>query len=337
MAIRYSDLKKTNSTSADFISRRYDPTLMKLVVLFFIALGLGISLVSMLLKPFELVVVMTVLMGALGTYVIAHIQRSRDLVLATEFQNALFASSLSAGCRFSIIITREGTITYMDGGTQRMFSDLLKERQLTLVNMLKVAKLQTVEQDKIFDMVLRTTPDRLVCDIRGQDNRTHRVVITVEPIARPSGYVLIRARDYVEDRGTERAMKAGVNPLLSKSTIGMFAHVMDRMGMGIYLTDMDGNMVYANPVLEGWLGFGEGEITGGGFTMREVVHGISAVDAMNPRDFEGEHAMLRKAGGLIRAYINQKIVYGDGKKPLGCVAIISNIVESNTEVKKSLW
>lgn len=338
MAIRYSDLKKTKAASSDFISRRYDPTLLKIIVLFFIVLGVGISLVSLLLTPFQLVVVMTLLMGGLGVYVIMQIQRSRDLVLATEFQNALFASSLSAGCRFSIIVTREGSITYLDGGTQRMFGDALKERQLTLINLMKAAKMVSMDQDKVFEMLLRTSASKLACDLRGQDNRTHRVVLSVEPIARPSGYVLIRARDYTEERAKPAAGNVPpANPLLSKSTIGMFAHVMDRMGMGIYLTDMAGNLIYANPVLEELLGFGEGEVTGGNFTMREVVHGISAIDAMNPGDFEGEHAMLRKQGGLVRAYINQKVVYGEGKKPLGCVAIITNIVDSNPEVKKTLW
>jgi len=226
----------------------------------------------------------------------------------------------------------------MDQGTQRMFADLLKERQLNLVNMLKVARVPTIEQDKILDIVLRGTPERVICDMRGHDNRTHRVVLSIEPISRPSGFLLVRARDYVEERDTPRgAAKAAVNPLLSKSTIGMFAHVMDRMGMGMYMTDVNGNLLYANPVLEAWLGFNEGEVTASNFTLREVLHGITPVEGLNPGDFEGEHNLLKKKGGLIRAYINQKIVYGEGKKPLGCVAIITNIIESDTEVKKSLW
>lgn len=339
MAIRYSDLKKKTDTRSDFVSRNYDPSVVKLVVMFFVALGVGIGIVAQLLKPFEMVVALTLCMGALGAYVIMNIQRTRDLVVATEFQNALFASSLSSGCRFSCIITREGSITYMDQGTQRMFADLLKERQMNLANLLKIGRVPNIEQDKILDIVVRGAPERVVCDMRGHDNRTHRVVLSIEPIARPSGFVLVRARDYVEGRegGAHGAAKATVNPLLSKSTIGMFAHVMDRMGMGMYMTDLNGNLLYANPALEAWLGFGEGEVATGSFTLRDVLHGVNPVEAMNPADFEGEHNLLKKKGGLVRAYINQKIVYGEGKKPLGCVAIITHIVESDPEVKKSLW
>ena len=268
-----------------------------------------------------------------------HIQRTRDLVISTEFQNALFASALSSGCRFSCIINKEGSITYMDGGTQRMFADLLKERQMNLSNLLKIARVPNMEQDKILDLVVRGTPERVLCDMRGHDNRTHRVILTIEPITRPSGFLLVRARDYVEERDAapRGAAKSMANPLLSKSTIGMFAHVMDRMGMGMYMSDVEGNLLYANPVLENWLGFNVGEVTAGNFTMRDVMHGINPVEAMNPSDFEGEHNLLKKKGGLIRAYINQKIVYGEGKKPLGCVAIITSIIESDQEVKKSLW
>lgn len=340
MAIRYNELKKRTAQHSDFVSRRYNPSLVKIMLLFFAALGACICVVSLLLRPFEMVVVLTILLGALGAYVISKLQNTRDLVVTTEFQNALFASALSSGCRFCCIIARDGGISYMDQGTQRLFEDLLKERQLTLATLLKLGKVPVMEQDKILDIVSKGTRSQVVCEMRGHDNRLHQLILSIEPIKRPSGFFLMRARDYVEERDNARsagAPKVAINPLLSKSTIGMFAHVMDRMGMGLYMIDMAGNLLYANPQLERWLGFNEGEVTAGNFSMRDVLHGITAADSMNPGDFEGEHSLVQKQGGLIKAYINQKIVYGDANKPLGCVALITNIIQGQSEAKRTLW
>lgn len=338
MAIRYTDLKTRNRPASDFILRRYDPSLLKLVAVGFVTLGSAVGVISLLLPPFALTVTLTLMMGGLGAYVYVKLQRIRDLLLAAEFQNALFASSLSAGYNFCFIATKEGSITYMDNGTQRLFADGLKERQLTVAGLLKFSKLPSVDQDRILDMLMQTEPQRAVCEMRLSDHRMHRVALSVEPISRPEGYVIVRGRDYVESRdNTGKIGAPTVNPLLSQSTIGMFSTVMDRMGVGFYMADTTGNLLFANSTLERWLGFEAGEISKGKMTLRDVLHGISAVDALNPSDFDGEHALLKKQGGLIRAYINQKIVYGDGKRPLGCVTMITNLIETDPDVKKTLW
>ena len=41
MPIRYSDFKKRSEKSADFVVRKYDPSFVKLILLFFVALATG--------------------------------------------------------------------------------------------------------------------------------------------------------------------------------------------------------------------------------------------------------------------------------------------------------
>lgn len=340
MAIRYSDALKRNKRSTDFVSRTHNPSLLKLIALFFLALAAGIVITGLLLPPLYFVVVMTVVMGGLGTYVIVELQRSRDLVVAAEFQNAMFASALGHNSRFTLIIKKEGAIVYMDNGLQKLYPDIMKERQFSLANLLKMAKVGNTEREKILDVVQRANPDRLLFDMRAQDGRIYPVMLTLQPISRPSGFLLLRAVDYAEDRADAAVRPTSVqmsNPLLSKSSIGMFAHIINRMGMGLYMIDMGGNMLYANPVLEQWLSFTQGEITAGQYTMRDILPGVSVEDALHPGDFEGENSLLKKEGGIIKAYINQKIIYGDDNKALGCVALITNMVDTHSEAKKRLW
>ncbi len=344
MPIRYSDFKKRSESTADFVARKYDPSLLKLILLFFAALAIGISITALLLPPLYLIISLTVVMAILGSYVLLQIQRTRDLVVSTEYQNAMFASAIGYNCRFCIIIKREGAIIYMDPGIQRMFPDLIKERQISLSHLLKLGRVSTVEREKILDMVQRAQSETTVFEMRSADNRIHSLLLSVQPIVRPAGFLLLRTRDYTEDQQRAHAAvptaaqpQQPPNPLLNKSSIAMFAHIMDRMDMGLYMTDMGGNMLYANPVLESWLMFQPGDITVGNFTMRDIVHGVSMAEALNPGDFEGEHSLLKKQGGLVKAYINQKIIYGDNNKPLGCVALITNMIESDSELKKKLW
>lgn len=338
MPLRYSDFYKKSDKTADFVSRKHNPSILMLIGMFFVVLAVGIGITSLLLSPFHMVVLLTMVMGGLGAFVIFEIQRLRDMVVAAEYQNAMFSSALGYNSKFCLIIKREGPIIYMNGGLHKMFPDMGKERQMTVSNLLKLAKVGTTERERILDVVQRGQADRVTFDLRSANNKMHQIVLSVEPISRPAGFLLLRGREYVENREAAKGSSAPmVNPLLSKSSIAMFANIMDRMGMGLYMIDMGGNILYANPVLEQWLAFGDGEITAGNFTMRDVVHGVTMEDALNPGDFEGENSLLKKQGGIIKAYINQKIIYGDNNKPLGCVAIITNIVEGDGELKKRLW
>lgn len=343
MPIRYSDISRKTAKTADFVSRRYNPSLLRLVVLFFLTLAICIGITSQLLSALNMIILLTLVMGGLGTYIIVEIQRLRDVITAAEFQNAMFGSALGYNSKFCLIVKREGTIIYMDKGLYKMFPDMLKERQFSISNLLKLAKVAPDDREKILDVVQRAKPNKMMFDIRSADNRVHPIVLTVQPIERPVGFLLLRGRDYVERSGpttllpSSQSASAVSNPLLSKASITMFASIIDRMAMGMYMIDMFGNMLYANPLLEKWLSFKPGEIIAGNFTMRDLVHGVSLEEALSPGDFEGENSLLKKEGGIIKAYINQKIIYGDNDKPLGCVALITNMVESDTESKKKLW
>lgn len=340
MAIRYSDSIKQIEKSSEFVRRKYKPSLIRLIITFFVVLAIGITITALLLSPLHFVMVMTVLMGGLGTYVIVEIQRGRDLVVATEYQNAMYASALIAGNRFTVIVTREGSVVYLDGGLRAMYPDIGNERHLSLSSLLKFSKIAPMDREKMLDVVQRGGAEKMLLEMRLQDNRVQPMVISLRPIAKPSGFMLLQGRDFVEERNGNRSRPANMeaaNPLLSKTSISMFANIMDRMGTGLYMIDMNGFVLYANPTLEGWLHFGQGEISGGQYSLRDLVLGVSAQDALHPGDFEGENSLLKKQGGTIKAYINQKIIYGDNQKQLGCVAIITNIVTGDPEQQKKLW
>lgn len=341
MALRYTDFVSGSSTPKDFVVRKRKPTLFELALIFLFALVMSVTLPVMVLDKMMLIFWLCLLLGIAGWYVIIEIQRNRDLVLATEFQNALFASALGFNNKFCLIIKREGNIVYMDSGFQKMFPDLLKERPISIAGMLKHGKAGTADKEKVFAAIERGVYDKVIFDVIGKDGISNRIVMSVEPIVRPAGFILLRAREYIEQRMGDKSTGGDAmpnNPLLSRSSITLFSYIMDRMNTGVYMTDPSGNIIYANPLMEQWLAFRDGEMISSSLSLRDIVHqGSSHPGAISPGNFEGEVTLQKKEGGLIKAFVNQKIIIGDDKKALGCVALINNIVERDATAKKSLW
>lgn len=343
MAIRYTDSIANKEAVSDFTPRDRKPTVLTLMLIFIFALALSIVLPLIILDKMALVFWLCLMLTLAGWYVIVEITRSRDLILATEFQNALFASALGFNNKFCLIIKREGSIVYMDNGFQKMFPELVRERNVTIAGMLKHGKVGMVEREKVFSALDHGVYDKIIFDIRSSDNSVTKIVMSLEPIIRPSGFILLRAREFVEQRSREgvpsepKVQNTG-NPLLTKSSITLFAYIMDRMNTGVYMTDPTGMIIYANRLVEQWLAYRESEIINTNLTLKEIVHQSSSDQGtISPGNFEGEVTLRKKEGGLINAFINQKVILSDDGKMLGCVALINNIAEKDPTVKKALW
>ena len=110
MAIRYTDFISRKDAPSDFMPRDRKPTVFELMLIFVFALALSVSLPVFILDKMMLIFWMCLMLSLAGWYVIVEITRSRDLILATEFQNALFASALGFNNKFCLIIKREGSI-----------------------------------------------------------------------------------------------------------------------------------------------------------------------------------------------------------------------------------
>src|SRR5690606_18335233 len=97
--------------------------------------------------------------------------------------------------------------------------------------------------------------EKVIFEIRGGDGHFNKIVMSIEPILRPTGFIMLRGREFVEMRANDESAKISPSNLMSKNTITLFSHVMDTMNMGVYMTSPTGGMIYVNPVLEQWLGY----------------------------------------------------------------------------------
>jgi PAS domain S-box-containing protein len=339
MTVRYTDLKLSSSGAQDFVIRQRIPTALQFGIIFLVVLLVAFAAAMSVVDRFTLSLLLAVLLGLSGWYMIFQLQRDRDLLLATEFQNALFSSALGLNNKFSMIIRRDGGIIYMDRAFQEMFPDFLNQSQRTVDSLLEHGKVSPQDREKIFNAIDKGVYEKVVFQVRESNSKFTRMVMSVEPILRPSGFILLRGREFIESR-TALDMASSFPPsgLMSKHTITLFSYVMDTMNMGVYMTAPTGNIIYVNPVLEQWLGYSDGEVVSKNFSLQDIIHqNGTRPESIEPDNFEGEVMLQKKNGGLMKSFINQKIIRDEDQKIVGCTALVHHFVEQTDTKKKKLW
>ena len=338
MEARYTDLTPLTNGAQDFVIRKRTPSPLQLVVIFVITWFTIISILMSIEDKFILAVFLVLLVSGIGWYVVLQIQRNHDLLLATEFQNALFASALGLNNKFCMIIRRNGSIIYLDRMFQEMFPDFVRQPQRSIDTLLQQGKVSREDSEKIFSSIERGVYEKVVFDIRGADNKFTKIVMSIEPIMRPSGFILLRGREYIEARAADANGKISPASLMSRNTITLFSHVMDTMNMGVYMTGPTGSLIYVNPVLEHWLGFKDGEILSNNLSLQDLIYqGGTRPEQIEPDNYEGEVTLQKKTGGMMKSFINQKIIRDNEQKIMGCTALVHNFVDQTDNTKKKLW
>lgn len=331
-----------NGSARDFVIRRRTPTMPQLGIIFLSGMLIAGGIILTISSKLALILTLAVLAIAIGWYVMLQIQRSRDLLLATEFQNALFASALGLNNRFCLIIRRDGSIVYLDRSFQDMFPDFLRQSRRTVDMLLETGKVSKEESTRIFAAIDEGVYEKVVFEIRSAGGQFKKIVMSIEPILRPSGFILLRGREFIEARSADgTAADRDLTGLFNRSSITLFSHVMDTMNMGVYMTGPEGSIIYANPVLEHWLGYREGEITSTNLTLQDIIYKSGErAQAIQPDDYEGEARLQNKTGGTMNCFINQKIIRDEHGKAIGCTALVHNFshgVSNAGNLKKKSW
>jgi len=343
MSIRYTDINAASDNANDFVIRKRTPTIPQLIFIFVGALvvTLAVTITVAEADRIAVIAILLIVLGMVGWYVIMQTQRNRDLVMTTEFQNALFASALGINNRFCLIIRQQnGNIVYLDRSFQGMFPDFSRQPRQSIDMLLEYGKIPYDDTKKIFAAIGRNVYDKVVFKIHDSRGKLYKIVMSIEPILRPSGFILLRGREYTSDREISEVagVPANSDSFSKSSTFALFSYVIDHMDMGVYMTGPTGNIIYANPVLEQWLGFQEGEITSGTLSLQDIArHTSTNAEPIQPDNFEGIIVLQKKGGHTIQGFINQKVIRNEQGKAIGCTGLVNNVTEKRIEARRKLW
>jgi PAS domain-containing protein len=337
MAIRFADILSKNTGThldgrQDFVVRTRRPVWQTLLIMFASILPISVFLGIMVKDLIVFSQILFVLLGALGTYVVYTVQRARDLVLATEFQNAIFASALGHNNEICIIIKNDGTIFYIGKILQAMLPGLLKEARKDVGIILEQGQVSKEEQKIVFNAIERYARGQVVFDLTDSKKQKHRIMMSFEPIARPKGYMLLRGREFVEKRVLGPEIPVGEKtPVFNKNNLGLFSYITDSMDIGAYIIDLFGNITYANITLEQWLDFDEDEMVEHGLSLKDIIsqNGLN-ISVAELKNFDGEVNLQRKIGGHVKASVEQKAMYDEKGTIIGYAAFLHQIKEHST-------
>ena len=349
MGIRFADFVRTanNSRSAlehsDFMARRRVP-IWQVLSLMFASIAV-LSVVIGMLVPNTIIFseIVFVIFAGVGTYVVLLLQNNRDLVLATEFQNALLSSSLTHSNKFCLIIKNDGAIAYIHPAFQELFPNFMKEARRTIGVLFEHAQISKEQRNIIFEAI-KNAPEKVMFDVIDSKKQVHRLIMTVEAVVRPQGFTMLRGYEFVENREAVNPLSdKSKMPVFNKASFDLFSSFTGNMNIGVYMTDTLGNITYASPTLEKWLAYNEDEIISRNLSLKDILPQTGAgKSVIGLQNFEGEIHLQRKVGGSIKTLLNQKAIYGGDDTVSGYIAI-ANLLDKAVDHdhlpddKKSAW
>lgn len=194
--IRFSErLTIAAGNSKGFVNRRR--TKAEVIYSLFLALIMIVGGVSFL-------VYQDTLMGCFLTLVISIImyftgkkfEKMRNLLRSSEFMNAMLTSVMGAHYQFCMIVQLNGDIVYLDRGFYATFPDFLDQSSVTLEAWLNLYKVSADDRQKILGDIKGGKEEKIVISIaKGGNKVAQDMLLYIEPIPRPEGFVLLRGKD----------------------------------------------------------------------------------------------------------------------------------------------
>lgn len=329
MATRFTDDLFRNTEGSDFVVRRRRPLVVQLLFIFaaaFFAIyftgGIMHGIGSKVLFFFTL----SGTIGALAWFTIFFAARHRDLMMATEFQNAMLASAAQLSTRFCLITKADGSIVYIDPGFQKTFPAFTQGDTRGLEGLMEQSEISKETLQSIFDVLAEGRSDRMLLPLKDETGAPMPMMMTIDNLPRPKGYFLFRGRDYIEKRATEVAaapVVAEKRPTDIASAL-LLEQALFTLPEGVLVAGSDNVITYLNNTLAEWLGYSRQELLDAPFKSDRLFYQYAghAVGAQLAQDFAGEATFQRKNRTLLTTRIRQTLLYDNGKL-LGMSVIIS--------------
>lgn len=306
--MRFSENEYHDPARLDFVPRQYRGQIARMIAIFSLCL-VAVLLVGVLqvgrasgLAPIlSLFIIIFVSMYALILK-----QRDIDHVVNTEYQNMLFAQGIALGSAFYLFVRMDGTIGYSSDGLRKLFPRLHDGGAQSLDTVLEYGGVRTIDRDRLMKAVNTCVADRMVLPIP-VNGEPKDYVITVDPLPRPAGMLLVRGRQFRDARAGTQLLP----DVLRSTSAEKLDHMLSTSPTAHYTTDGFGEVEYANPAFEQLLGYAEGEVIGRKIPLRDIIQSFKGDAPANETamiEYSGNVTLKRKGGGTLHAMLFQSLI-----------------------------
>lgn len=322
--MRFSD-DQAQVINPDFVPRSYSRPVRQFVVIYLIAIiaifavsqfrdVLGGDFVSNLLVTFIIV--------GIALFTIFNRQQHNDLIMATEFENMLFAAAASLGSNFCMFLKSDGTIVYSNDGTRELFPRVAYDESRALDQLLDDGNVSQTDRTRIYSALTSGEKETLIFPITDADNNRIDFILTIEPIKRPRGYFVLRGRRYYPDR--KNTVK--LPDELRATSIDKIHTVLNTIAEGVYTTNKHGTIEYMNDQLLNHLGYKRTIITEKKTTLTSLIYEATGhkPGEFTVSEYSGEVLLQYRSGKLGKAHLQQWLNKDKDGTITGCSGIITN-------------
>ena len=246
--------------------------------------------------------------------------------MTTEYQNLLFAQAVSLGTSFCMFARRDGTVVYANDGLRQLFPYFSYADSQVLDAIFEAGKVPRTDRERLLSAIHSGTTDRLVFPIQLPTGETKEYVLTVEPLNRPTGFSVIRGREYLGQRSGTQLLP----DMLRATSADKLDHMLSSTPIAHYTTDAYGRLEYVNPALEKILGYAPNALLENKLTIQSVLFQLgekSVADDDTLTDYSGD-AMLKQAQGThMKCVLFQRVIRDNGGKVSGATGSIISAAE----------
>ena len=269
--MRFNENETHDPARLDFVPREYRRQFTRMVAVFTLCLLalLIVGFVGMIRESGFTPLLSLFIIIFISMYALIRKQRDLDLVVNTEYQNMLFAQGVALGVSFYLFVRMDGTIIYSSDGVRKLFPKLAGGEAQALASALEQGGVLAPDRDRLMKAITTCSADRMVFPIPVNGEKKE-YVITVDPLTRPAGVLLVRGREFRDNRTGAQLLP----DVLRSTTTDKLDHMLAHSPVGHYTADAFGQIEYANHAFEQLLGYGPGEIAERKLTLGEIIHSL---------------------------------------------------------------
>lgn len=317
--MRFSEAEFDTPAQMDFVPRERRGQITRVVVAFIIALVLLTALTMLpesLMAPNHAALIAMAIVLMLCFYIVYRKQQNLDLVMHTEYQNMLFAQAAALGSTFCLFVRRDGTIIYANDGLSKLFPQYAQGDSRALEVVFEQGGVATTDRARIMGAIYSNQSDRLVFPLVSPGGEKKDYILTLEPLQRPGGFMVVRGREYRDKRAGMQLLP----DVLRATSADKLDHLLSTTSVAHYVTDSYGRFEYVNPATDQLLGYAAGEITTHKLSMHNVlyqVNGQPVTDETTLGDYTGPALLKKKSGELVQVLLQQSAIRDAQGKLLG--------------------
>lgn len=339
MSQRFLDDSSVVRESRKFIYRTHVIPLWLLLLIFSFCIGSVVSLYTMFPDaPYIALMASVLLFTVLFMASFTLDTRYKNLINAVEFQNALFAGAARIATEFCLIVRNDGKIVYVDPEYNRKVFRMRNNKMRNLKILLDAGNVPDNERDKLFAALAVGKSERIPFKLPKTDNilkpRTltldpiqvpnesanvnGSLTLSVSPLARPSGYSLLRVQQEEYKKEYEEYIE------------GFF--------VGFYAITNSGEFSYISDNFEQTLGYASGKIIADKVNISELIFDQEiAKDFRSTKKERQEIMVLRSRGNSpVYAFVNQTILRNNNGRVIGRHGIVMPLARTAIIEKENI-